>query len=886
MKRHPFLEQNIGTRFPSQNVSLKIKNTDDWKEANMDAYEFEARRQYLQKQSFYDNYKIANDELVLKDYGQDDKESFDLIQKLTEETGLPDVIKNYGIVSQPIATLEGEMDSFPDVFNVKGVGDIFESEKNRVKTQLLKDWFMMSMQRAVDERLAQMQDSNPDADLFQDEEQYQQAFQEQMSIMYPPQIQKYMTTEYKHVLELWGQFEMKDQFERFRLKAKRREEFFHWLRVAQRFRHLYVSPRGLEVESLNPIYTFALKSPNKPGVQEGFLAGFGQSMDVSAVIDRYGDLMTDEQINSLQTPYKIPSKDEPSKRPDGTKIDYLSPLDVPYMQRIASTDPAYYNMFPDAMTNTGPVAGLMMSSVERSKIDGLGGSMFNHDYLWVTTAYWRSQRREGKLHWINPVTNQEEIKIIDETFEVPKYIKQIKNKKFNYNAGINTIIWTRTTEIWQGIKISNYYNSGLLQKPIYLDIRPHDVQIGKLPIAGHFANNINTKPTSLVDKVKPWQWLFNVLMNQSVLWIQTEILPFLVMPSDMISVDKDWAGDDALMRWVSIASDGGIGVIQGGPDQNGNVTGGQFPREVNLDRSARILARIQFALQIRQLALDHIGMSPQRMGQMKASETATGIQQAITNSGVQTSMWFTSFFEGEKDMLQLQLDFAKYLQANGMSPDIANKADLSLEALRMAMDNEELYELHIYVTDSQEELKNLQTARQLALENNTSDMLMSDRIKLSTSTSIVEIIEELKESERKQIERMQQDVQLKQQQLEQQGMQAQEALAQAERHFQQEIQKDIQIALIQAMGRQQNNDANADGQADIIEYSKVLNDANKIINDNKLAQEDLAFKRQVHNDQMNQQNEERRENRRKELAEMALEKEKLKRDTVRGDKSK
>ena len=888
MKQHPFLDnshyQNI---FPSQNIPLKKKD-EEWKRVNMNYAEWEGRRQYLDKLPLWDNYRLANDELIEKDYGKESP-SFDLIEKLTEDSGVPDVIKNYGILSQPIATLEGEMDNFPDVFNVKGVGDIFESEKERVKTQLLKDWFMNYMNQSVEEKLMEMQEDDPDAELFQDEEQYQKAFQDQMQVMFPAKIQKYMNTEYKHVLEIWGQHELKDQFERFKLKVLRRKDFYHWLRVAQRFRHLYVGPKGLKVETLNPMFVFCRKSPNIDYVQDGDLAGFIQLLTVPAIIDRYRDLLTDEQINSLEKPYESVDKNaDIQKRPDGSKIDYLHPKGVPYQTRIMSDDPKFYSLFPDTQHMHGMLNGLYLNDEERSKIDGIGNSLYITNSLQVTTAYWRSQRRIGKLKWINPITNLEEVTLIDETFDLPKGIKQIKNEKFNFDAGLNTVIWTRETEIWQGVKISNYGNINLLDEPIYLDIKPAEIQIGKLPIAGHFANNINTKPTSLVDKAKSFQWLFNVLINQTVLYVQTEILPFIVMSSGMIPTDKDWGGEDAYAKWMSVAQWLGAGVIEGGVGPNGTAdnAGGQFPREINLDRSTRILSRIQLALQIKQLALDHIGISPQRMGAVKSTETATGVNQAISNSGVQTSSWFTSFFEGEKEMLQLQLDAAKFLQARGKQIDTLNKSELSLEALRLALEDESLYDLHVYVTDSQEELRNLQVARQLALENNTSQMAMSDRIKLTSATSITEIIEELKESERQELARQQQEFQLRQQELQQQGLQAQAALEQAAREKQAEIDKDIRVAIIQAMGRNQNIDVDANGNADLIEMNKLINTANQIQNNLDISNKQLELEERKHQDSMSLEERKRRDEREKNKFELALEDKKLKRDIVRGDKSK
>lgn len=887
MQQHPFLENNSGSIFPSQNVSLKEKNSEDWQHACMDAAEFKARQQYLSKLKLYDNYRIGNNEMIKEDYDakNTENENFDVLNTLVDEMGMPDVVKNYSIIQQPISTLEGEMDNFPDVFNVRGKGDIFEAEKYREQTRLLKEWMMSEIQRNVQEALFSSITSDEEADaLFGDEQKYQQAYNEQMSVMYPAQIQKYMKTEYRHVLELWGQFELKDQFERFKLKKLRRKDFYHWLRVAQRFRHLYLSGKGLQVESLNPILTFCEKSPNIDNVQDGKLAGFVELLDVPSIIDKYADEMTDEQINLLQTEWKKWWNNV--KRPDGSKVDYLSPNGVPYATPVMSTDPDFYSLFPSMMDGNSVGRGMFVSEEELSKISGTNRWLQNEDMLMVTTAYWKSQRRKGKLHWINPITNLEEIILVDESFEVPKYIKQIKNKKFNYEAGLDTLLWTRETEVWQGIKISGWYSTGFLKQPLYLAIRPADIQVGRLPIAGHFANNINTSPTSFVDNAKSWQWLFNVILNQTILWVQTEVLPFSIFSSDMIPNDKDWGGEDGFTKWLKTSSWGGAGVIDRSPDANGRQDGGQFPREINLDRSTRILARMQMALQIRELAYEQMGVSRQRMGNITSSETATGITQATTASGVQTSSWFTSFFEGEKEILQLQLDAAKYLQSKGLQPDVANKSELSVKALQMAMENEHLYDLHVYVTDSQEELRNLNIARQLAVENNTSEMSMSDRIKLASSTSITEIVEELKESERQMIERNQQQIQLQQQQLEQQGLDSKAAREQAERHFLMEIEKDIQVALIQATGRQKEIDADNNGISDVIETTKVLNDRLNIDNANKIAQDKLALDRQKHNDTVSLANKKEQSEREKRMFEFTLEQEKLKRAKVQGDKSK
>lgn len=884
MRQHPFLKEsnNLIGLLPSQNAPLSVKNTDKWKEECMDALESIGRQQYLDKQKLLDNYRLRNGEYV--DGSVEEETKFNVLSQIQEDLEIPDFIQPYDIIGQPMARLEGQMDSFPDVFNVKGQGDLFESEKLRVKTKLLHEYFEFKMNQSINLALQEMQEEDPDWESISPEEQ--QAKQEQVvSKMTPPEIQKYMDVDYKHILELWGQKELKDQFERFKLKQCRRVEFAHYLTAAQRYRHLYTGPKGLKVESLNSVYAFGSKSPNTEYVQDGDYAGYVQILSIPSIIDRFGHLMTDKQINDLQSPYEKPNKDKNEGRfLSGKKVGYLDPHGLPYGSTVATLDANVNRMLEEGGIGYTPY--MFASKEELSKIDGTGGFNGGHQMMVVVTAYWKSQKRVGKLTWINPELGIEEVLLVDETFVVPSYIKQIKNEKFDVNAGLNTLIWTRETEVWQGIKINNYNDSPDNGGAIYLDVKPAEIQIGKLLIGGQFANNLNTTPTSLVDKIKPYAWFHTILWNQARHFIETEILPFALFTSGMIPNDKDYGGEDGLPKWITIAQAAGIGVVEDGVNNLGQNAGGQFPRIVDLDRGQRILVRLQLAAQVKALALELIGISPQYMGDVKASETATGIQAAQSNSSIVTSVWYTTFFECEKELLQMQLDAAKYLQARGKQIDTVGKSELSLEALRLALEDGDLYDLHIYVTDSQEELRNIQLAKQLALENNTSEMSMSDRLLLSTGTSLNEIVTGLKASEKEAIARSQQQIQLQQQQLEQQGMDAEEARNLALQMKKMELDNQLKVATINALGRQQTGDGDGDGINDILSYNKIAMTGQAQENQYNLASDKIQLEKQKENNKQSLEDKKIRQQDKKMSTDFILQKMKIDQARIQGDKSK
>lgn len=894
MQQHPFVQDlNNGLIFPSQNVPLSRK-TESWGKSNMDALESIARIQFAQKQRLYNNYKLINGELIESDYidadgnfnteaGSDDN---DFLTYVAEKVALPGFVKNYDIIGQPVRTLEGEMDAFPDVFNVVGKGEAFDNERLRVKTEMLQEWFMSIINSSINEKLGY--ESTPE---FENEEEAQ-AYQEQVQALTPPEIERYMSQSYRHVLEQWGQNELEDQFERFKIKAKRREEFHHYLVAGERFRHLYVSERGLEIESTNPIYTFSLKSPGQPFVQDGHIAGVIHILSVAATIDRFGHKMTDAQINSLEAPYAS-NRDrmDLGKHVDGSPITYLSPQGVPYQTRLPSLDPEFNKHFPNMMSTTagGSVASFLTEE-ELSKINGQGTpGLFSHagnNFLVITEGYWRSQQRIGKLTTWNEEIQDVEITIVDENYVVPAHIKQIRNKPRDFDGGINTLVWTRKTQIWQGIKINNYNSTGVMREPIYLDIKPADIQIGKLPIAGQFANNINTKPTSLVDRIKPWQFFFNVLMNQCYHFFETEIAPFLLMSADMLPNQKDWGGEDGLTKWLNAAKTG-IGVIDLSPTSNGIAQGGQFPKVIDLDMGNRILSRMQLAMYIKQFALEQVGISPQRLGEVKPQETATGIAEGINNSHTQTSGWFTSFFECEKDILQMQLDAAKMLQSSGRELTAQNvKSDLSIQAIKVSMEDGYLYDLHLYVVDSQKELRNIEFAKRMAIENNTSEMMMSDRITMGTMNSTKGIIDYLKNSEKEAIARQQQSIALEQQKLEQQGYAAEEANRIAQDNFAKQLANNIEVAIIRALGNSRDNDIDKDAQSDVLEYASTLNAAQQIENTNNFNNAKLQLERDKQKDQQEIERMKARTAERKMISDQILADKKIKDAKIRGDKSK
>ena len=847
LQQHPFINSNASFYqvLPPQMVSLKEKlpNKDGepskWARETLDVLGNIARLQYHRKRRYLVNYKLINGELITSDYFQqsmEDKQEFDMINELQKDLEFS-FVKNYDIISQPFNTLLGELSELPDLFAVQGKGDKIESDKLKFKKESLQSFVKADIQTKILEELLNKGIDPNDPTAIQSEEQaaaFEQMKAEVEKQKTPVEIEEYFGKDFRHLMENWGGTELADQLVRFNIKKAQRIEYADYLTVAERYRHIFTDGFGLRVESLNPLNVFSHKSPETDYVQDGDYAGVIHWMSVSEIIDTYGHYMSKKQLDRFQKQWRSVYKqgDKLGHTADGSKINYMNPYGLPYQTSLPTLN-RQFNEFAPWMDQIGNSPMTILDEVESSKVSG-NAEFSTYGLVPVIHAYWKSQKKIGKLYWVNPQTQLEEKILIDETFYIPSYIKETQGSvMFNQEDEINTITWTWVNEVWRGIKVDRYFTNTTVTEPIYINIAPNDLQFKgelyiygcKLPIAGQYANNRNTVPTSLVDKLKTFQWLHNILMNQVVSYLQTEVVPFAVMDAKIMHKDKDWGGENMVEKWFQVAKDLGVTLVDTSLENTKGEggQGGQYPREVNLDRSTRIQTRFQLAEIVRQMAMKQVGMSDQRLGDVGRGETATGVNQAIGRSYTQTSPWTESFFDCEREILQMQIDAAQYLQWK--KGDLGNLQINSIfnDAFLDSMKNDfNFYQLHVYVYKSQEEKRKLEYARKLA-EMNTTNTPMSERIKMGTSDNIKDIVNMLHEVEAEQMEMQQQQNQIAQQQVDQQSQIAREQREFQAKEAQLDREYDLYKAYIQAYGYSSETaqDDDGNGVRDMLEFAKL-----------------------------------------------------------------
>ena len=335
---------------------------------------------------------------------------------------------------------------------------------------------------------------------------------------------------------------------------------------------------------------------------------------------------------------------------------------------------------------------------------------------------------------------------------------------------------------------------------------------------------------SLVDLMKPHQIGYNVAMNQLYQIMQREIGKFIVMDVNMFADVKDWGGSNAYEKFMLIAKELGVTVMDTSPANIKGAqaaAGGHVPKEIDLDESARMMSRLKIAEAFEMFALKQIGFNEYRLGQQASTATATGVKSGEARSFAQTESYFTNFSNYLRRCNKMNLDIAQYVQSQQKDITVSYiKSDLSRAFIKLNGTDLLLSDLHVYVSNSQEDIRQLESLRQLALSNNTMGASFKDLAEVITANSPAEIMRKIKMSDKKQQEMFQQQQQLEQSKIEQEAAIAQAELEQADRHFQEEWGEGgtrERIAYMQTFNRQEDNNSDEDmsGIPDVLEYDKL-----------------------------------------------------------------
>ncbi len=817
---------------PIQFLPAKKKD-DNWAAWNLDWLELQGM-QFLRQNArkLLKNYKLAKGIIDKTDYiVEDDNEYTDLVNVLTKEDESALELKFYPIIPNVVNVLTGEFSKRFSRVQFRAVDDLSYNEMLEQKRALIEENLLADAEQKLLFKMIEM-GADPN-----DPEIQQRLAPESLKTL--PEIEDFFSKDYRSLVEEWATHQLNVDTERFKMQELEERAFRDMLITDREFWHFRMMEDDYELELWNPVLTFYQKSPDARYISQSNYAGKVDLMTVADVIDRFGYLMNQKQLESLQEIYPAKSG---RYQVSGYQNDgaYYDPTKSHEWNTNAPS--LAYRQFTSNWNSAPEYGGDIISSIlnEGDDLPNWGeGSLMR-----VTTVYWKTQRKVGHL---TKITEEGEViqEIIDETFKItekPVYDTTIfKNKTKENLAQGEHIDWIWINEVWGGVKIGPnlpaFWKSDASNNinPIYLGInreKPGRIPFQfkgdsslygcKLPIEGRVFSDRNTRSTSLVDLMKAYQVGYNMVNNQIADILVDELGTVIMFDQNALprhSMGEDWGKGNYAKAFVAM-KDFQMLPLDTSITNTENATNFNHYQTLNMEQTNRLMSRIQLANYFKQQAFDAIGINPQRLGAPMGNETATGITQALNQSYAQTEIYFTQHSDHLMPRVhQMRTDLSQYYYSTNPSVRLsyisseAEKVNFTINGTDLL-----LRDFNVFATTKTNHRATLEQLKQLAIQNNTSGASIYDLGNIIKADSIAEVSDILKDAETKQLQIKEQEMQ-QQREMQEQQLQAKSQEEQLKREYEsmendKERQKDLEVAQIRSAGYGAMVDLNENKRSD------------------------------------------------------------------------
>ena len=825
---------------PLQFIPRKEKD-DEWAAWNLDWIEWQGLKQIRRNaRRLMKNYKLAKGIIDKSDYIVEDNNDYrDIVELLTREDASALELKFYPIIPNVINVLVAEFAKRSTKLTYRSVDEVSYNEMMEEKRAAVEEVLMANAQMKITSALLE-QGLDPDSP-----EAQQELSPDKLKTL--PEIENFFKKDYRSMVEEWASHQHKVDIERFRMDELEERAFRDMLITDREFWHMRMMEDDYEVELWNPVVCFYHKSPDARYISQSNWVGKTDMMTPSDAIDKYGYLMTTEQMAALEAIYPIRSAGYTiqGQQNDGSFYDGTKSHDWNVnMPSLA------FRQYTSAVAGANVAGGDIIQQILAEGEDYYDqGTAY---LLRVSTVYWKTQRKVGHLTKISDsgeVVNE----IVTEDYKVedkPIYDTRLfKNKNKDNLIFGDHIDWIWINEVWGGVKIGpnipsfwGMNNPGGFS-PIYIGVEKN--KIGslkfqfkgdntlygcKLPVEGAVFSDRNTKSTALLDLMKPYQIGYNIVNNQIADILVDELGTIIMLDQNTLpkhSLGEDWGKGNyakaymAMKNFQMLPLDTSIANTE-------NALNFQHFQKLDLSQTERLMSRIQLANHFKQQAYEVIGVNPQRMGQQLSQMTATGVEQATAASYAQTEVFFIQHCDYLMPRVhQMRTDLAQFYNSTKPSARLTYTTSAD-EKVNFQINGTDLLmrDLNIFCSTTANHRAILEQLKGMALQNNTTGASIYDLGKVVQSDSIAELNNALKASESKQQEQKQQEQQsaqqMQQEQLASQEKQKQmEIQANAERDDKM-IEKEITVAEIRSAGFGAMKDINENKISDYEDSMKEI----------------------------------------------------------------
>ena len=477
------VEDNLyNSSFPQQKLPLK-KKTEEWQHGCVDYIIGEgnvvsggmSKTRFGEIQTYYNLYNSIFDE---KDFKR-------ITNPFKVEDGFPATPQDFNIIRPKVDLLIGEETKRPMNFRVVRTSQEAASELMDQEKEMLIQYMMSAIMSKMSEEEAV---------------QFQQQLQSG-EIMPPEAIAKYMSKDYKDVVENTAYHTLVYLREKLNLDNEFIKGWKDALIAGTEIYYVGVLNDEPYLERVNPMFFAYDQSPDLEFIEDASWCCRRMRMPVAEIYDRYYDKLSEKDLNKLNEMLTgRPSNDMGDK---------------------------------DPVDNFG---GIKMHIYDNPLFDQKSRHSIN-----VWHCCWKSFKKIYYVTYLDE-TGTTQVQIADESY-----------KKTGAEIDV-TPDWI--VEVWEGYRAGSDLYFGI-QPLEYQHVSIDNPNSQKLPYTGAIYSNTNSKPRSLVSILKPLQYMYIVLWYRLELAIARDKGKVVNMDITQIPKSMNITPD----RWMHYLSSVGVNFI-------------------------------------------------------------------------------------------------------------------------------------------------------------------------------------------------------------------------------------------------------------------------------------------------------------------------------------
>lgn len=849
-------KSNFTNSIPNQISSKPRKKNDELSKLTVDSLERIASIQMSENSRLDDYYKMLNGTLVWADYSDEDLISLDSVRALiSPDVSVPSFVKHYDLIGLIVNQLVGEWLETQDDFNIDCIDSYTENEFLAERSRRLEQYLIERYQLEVKKVLAEK--GFVEQTKFESEEE-QQAYLQQLEqmkseIKSPEDIEREMRS-WKTQAVSWANSVIEQDTVRFRMENLTRSEMTDFCLTGRFFRNYYVGHDYYKPERWHPIQVFFSREEDAVRPQDREYVGRQYRAPIFKIRERFGHRIPQKDLEKLDTFYGQFNNETKTEALDSQRGLYRAIFGE-------NTQVPFYNYFQhqdaiEAQDMFGVPMGRNVVKTEDGEYEvpyfldynSSFGSRFGEigrtdfqirtDTVLVTEGYYRSYKKMFIVFYEDENGMTQSEMFSDEL--LPEFVKEHNLKKETKQTleeamkemKLNTVYTFYQPVIRQFFKI----NAGTLQNDsdgsIYYDEELEyqikgDSNIASviIPVAGVIDSNF------IANKIRPYQIAYNICLNQIMNMMEKELGLFFLFDINLLPSEYKTYGDteSALEKMQDFIRTTSFAPTDASKQNTGyqSPMGNSFITQ-DLSYTNHISARMQWAENYKRLAIEQVGMTPQRMGSPSQYETAEGIKQGVEASYAQTEDKFSIMSQAYLEALEVHLAVAQYCQKNYKDADfVYTKSDGSKAYIHLSDEAFPLRRFGVMPVNNSKNKHQRQNLVNTLLNLNTLGGDILDYAEIYTAKSTQEVLERGRKA-RKQKMAEDEKQRIHEQELMDKQLQAQAQKEADERAFKQsENQKDRETEITKAQ-------LNALGRAS---YSETTEDDKNI---NEIAKQRLA----------------------------------------------